>query len=351
MSMAGEICQPIVSGSTFPQSLGILGMDWIPLTLVALVASLLMMVLVHMFSNLLRNQPLSTWSKFEMFQVFATAGIFAFSFGIVIGMCTFNMGLLDARYYGLNMYDIAEAYFAKLKTAAYILFAYLMRVVNLINLLSRITWISNPLGMGMQDSPMEGIGQLNSVMFLVASGFFATILMLWLQVRMLDYMAIASLFYLFPLGMFFRAFEPTRKFGGTLLGISITFFLFFPMMIVFDDFIIYAPREELLAAGGELEQTAQHAEGNINPSTGQVLDPQEIMDAGYDETRRSPMFAIYLGNSVANGALFLLKPIMLYFIAAVVLPVINFAVLAEVARALTNLLGEEIDISNLTRMI
>jgi hypothetical protein len=42
---------------------------------------------------------------------------------------------------------------------------------------------------------------------------------------------------------------------------------------------------------------------------------------------------------------------MLYFIAAVVLPVINFAVLAEVARALTHLLGEEIDISNLTRMI
>jgi len=46
-----------------------------------------------------------------------------------------------------------------------------------------------------------------------------------------------------------------------------------------------------------------------------------------------------------------MKPIMVYFIAAVMLPVINFIVLVEIARSATGFLGDEIDVSNLTRLI
>jgi hypothetical protein len=38
-------------------------------------------------------------------------------------------------------------------------------------------------------------------------------------------------------------------------------------------------------------------------------------------------------------------------VAAIVLPVINFIVLVEIARGFTALLGEEVDVSNLTRLI
>jgi hypothetical protein len=46
-----------------------------------------------------------------------------------------------------------------------------------------------------------------------------------------------------------------------------------------------------------------------------------------------------------------MKPAMLYVMAAVILPVINFAILVEIARSLTSMLGEDLDVSNLTRMI
>jgi hypothetical protein len=42
---------------------------------------------------------------------------------------------------------------------------------------------------------------------------------------------------------------------------------------------------------------------------------------------------------------------MFYIMAAVVLPIINFAVLVEITKGLTKIMGEELDVSNLTRLI
>ena len=56
-------------------------------------------------------------------------------------------------------------------------------------------------------------------------------------------------------------------------------------------------------------------------------------------------------EGITGGFLFLIKPLMLYVIAAVVLPVINFIVLVEITRGATSFLGDEIDVSNLTRLI
>ena len=406
-----------------PTFFGILGWNWISLTMLALLVSLLMLALANIFANFLRNQQLIVWTKFELFQVIGTAAIFAFMGIIVVGMCTFDMSFLgtnmspnpyiDQAGKGMNMYEIVDGYFAQLQTIGGLIFAYLMWIIKIINLLAKITWLSNPLGLGMQDSPLESLGQINSIFFFVVGGFFTSLLMMALQMKILNYMSYAIIFYLFPFGIFFRAFEPTRKFGGTLIGLSISFFLFYPILLVFNAFIMNAPLEAVktdmedaalaasahvdngdmpdgenvlkeymfnstadagafaiaLGAYNQREGTDMHLvldEGQMmelqapnakivveasNPDTPVQIENEGGLLKAYMDAQPTPKDGENIAAGISNGAVFLLKPVMFYVVAAVILPIINFIVLVEITRTFTHMFGEEIDVSNLTRMI
>ena len=348
------------AGTAPPAAFGILGWGWIPLTFAALMVSLLILALLYIFSNFLRNQQLSTWTKFELFQVIGTAALFAFTGILVTGMCTFDMSFLDpVHWHGMNMYDIVDSYFAQLQQIGGLIFVYLMWIIKMINLLAKITWLSNPLGLGMQDSPLESLGQINSIFFFVVGGFFTSLLMVILQMKILNYLAYAVMYYLFPFGVFFRAFEPTRKFGGTLMGLSLSLFLFYPVILVINAYIMNAPLNGNPANGqpglvADVASMAGGAENNVQNMPGpssadNIVNEHPDPNAIDQNTGLSTGETIAAG--VANGATSLLKPVMFYVVAAVVLPVINFIVLVEITRSMTHIMGEEIDVSNLTRMI
>ncbi len=352
MPISDMICKPILEGSpdAYPNAFGILGAGWLELSLLALLTSLLILTLVHIFSNFLRNPQLTTWTKFELFQVLATAGIILFTGTIIFGMCSFDMGFVDpARYNGMNMYDIIDEYFARLELAAFYLFTIMARVVKILAFMSKIVMYSNPLGVGSVESPLESLGQINSVIFYLLSGFVISFMLIQLQMRMLEYFALAALHYLYPFGIFFRAFEPTRSFGGTLIAISISLFLFYPMILVLNDHIITGQVERAMGASGGMEDELEIAEKSLDPADPKVPDENRIAQEKGDLANRAEFNSFIEG--ISGGFLFFMRPLMLYVIAAVVLPIINFIVLVEITKALSKLLGEEIDVSNLTRLI
>lgn len=371
MVLAQAVCEPIIGAAPNLPKFGILGADWVSLSFLALLFSLFMLALTYIFANFWRNQQLLAWTKFELFQIFGTAVIFVFTFATVVGMCTFKMGFLSPLFYAhdaqgniiyddygnpvsKNMYEIAEDYFDSLVLVGQELFAYMMYIVKIINFLTRVQWISSPIGLGMVDNPLEGIGQLNSVFFYLVSGFATSYLLLHFQMRILDYMAVASLYYLFPFGIFFRCFEPTRNFGGTLIGLSIAFFLFYPMTIAFNYYLIwdpfYNPQHGMVKGSHGLEKNLEEANQNVEDAGGTLVDLNELKDSGLQQVG-SREGSQEFSAGISTGVIFLLKPVMLYFMAAVVLPIINFIVLVEITRGLTRFLGEEIDVSNLTRLI
>jgi len=340
-----QACNEIVAPSGgFPAVFGLLGSDWMALSVLALLTSLLMLSLAYVFANFLRNQPLLAWTKFEMFQIFATALILSLTYMAVVTTCSLDMGFLDdgsGSYASKSMYEIINDYFGTLKRTGALLFGYLMIFVRIIGVMSGITYLSNPIGLGMDDSPMQSLGQLNTIVFYMMSGFSTSYLLIGIQMRIVDYMGYAALYYLLPFGVFFRAFEPTRNFGGTLIGLSLAFFLFYPIIIVFNDRLLRGPLQEQEAILMAAETGMQGTIGTGNPDTSE--SPAQAFG--------TPTSARELVGGVSSGLLFALKPVMLYFVAAVVLPAISFIVLVETTRNLTRLLGEEIDVSNLTRMI
>jgi len=370
MSMASIMCGNITGSFTnaagatvpatitFPQSFGILGARWLELTGLALLSSLFILVLVYMVANFLRNQQLLSWTKFELFQILGTAITVLFVvLAIVPGMCSFDMSFLGSGqtpnpYIGpgghpMNMYDIVDNYFSRVESVGYLIFGYMMYVIKIVNLIARMTWTSNPMGIGSTDSPLEAASQINSIFFLMFSGYVTSFLLMQFQMRMLEYLAVAVVWYLFPFGVFLRAFEPTRTFGGMLIGLSIALFLFYPIIMVFNSYII-----EQTGISQELNSTMQTALADANNkvnSTGYSPDGS-TKNLNLSELTNSTTVS-KLSYGITGGVLFLLKPVMLYAIAAVVLPVLNFIVLVEIVRGSSAFFGEEIDVSNLTRLI
>ncbi|MCX8175192.1 MAG: hypothetical protein N3E51_03235 [Candidatus Micrarchaeota archaeon] len=351
MLLAQKICEKIVAHDphVFPYSFGVLGSGWFELCLLALLVSLISLVLLFMFANFLRNQAFLTWCKFELFQIFATAGLFAVIAFFIFGACAFKLGFLDLpsqppKYADKNMFEIVEDYFGGLQATGAILFGYLMHFAKIVGLLQRTTYISNPIGLGMEDNPLESVGQLNTIVFYMVSGFITSYLLIGLQMKMVEYMGYATLTYILPFGLFFRAFEPSRGFGGTLIGISITFLFFYPLSIVLQDYIISG---QLTDVKGELEQKTEDINSQVE--SGKMPNAEDLKNniGQLADTGNVKQMV----NGLSNAAIFIVKPIVLYFIAAVVLPVLAFIVLVEIARSLTHILGEEIDVSNLTRLI
>ena len=340
-------CVPVFSGDLGGK---LLSNDWLMLSLLALLISTLALSILYIFASFLRNPQLLGWAKFELFQVFGTAVIIFFFAMTLYGICAFDMSFLDSqRYYaGENMYEIIANYFEKLETAGYLIYGYIMYVTKIFAFLSKVTVLSHPMGVGSQESPLESLGQLNSLVFFMLSGFITSFLLLQLQMRMLDYLAFACLGYLFPLGIFFRCFEPTRSFGGTLLGIAVSLFLFYPVIMVFNDYLMYSQIDDLME-----DAKGANAAANTAIVSGAMPSPVSIVGEGTSPNSdpNNPNNPSQFFEGVTGGIFFFIKPIMVYFIAAVMLPVINFIVLVEITRGTTAFLGDEIDVSNLTRLI
>ena len=353
-TLATLACQqiPPTEAALKTAGFGILGTSWLELTVMAMVVSLLILALIYMFGNFLRHQQLIAWTRFELFQVFATAMVVMIFIIVLFGACNFDMSILDksvgSRYidpltgHGLNMFEVTDIYFAALRQLAYLLTDYMMIFGSTVAFLANVTWISNPIGVGSTETPLQSFGQLNNILFLLVSGFVISVMLQIMQQKMLEYIAVAVLWYMFPFGVFFRAFEPTRPFGGTLIGLSIALLFFYPLMLTLNDYVIYAP-----AASATSDLTAVLHNANSNTPNlqngGNVLDQLPNLK---DPTERNNLV-----SGLSGSMFFLLRPVSVYFFAAIILPVINFIVLVEITRALTRLLGEEIDVSNLTRLI
>jgi len=290
--------------------------------------------------------------KFELFQVFGTAVFMAFFATAVAGMCMFDMSFLDSQHYSptQNMYSIIDGYFSKLQDLGYLVFSYIMYITKSLAYMSRVTVHSSPLGVGSSENPLESMGQVNSLVFVMLSGFVTSFLMLELQMRIIEYLAYACIGYLFPLGIFFRCFEPTRSFGGTLLGISVSLFLFYPIIMVFNDYLMFGQIKDIQDSTVlQLQDVNGKIASGQAPDAGNGKDGAQSLSGGSQGGGVTWYEAIWGGASLM--VLTIIKPVMVYVIAAVVLPVINFIVLVEITRGATAFMGDELDVSNLTRLI
>lgn len=312
-----------------------------------------------------------------------------------------------------NIYDVTFAYYEYLdsRIIGWMTANHLM-VMNLDQIAST-TIYSKPLGLGMVTSPGAGFaGPLKNILAQMTNAMVVAFIVNHAQLSVLKFMTYSMMNYWLPIGIILRAFTPTRRIGGTLIAIAIGFLLIYPLFTVMTanvvlDQVVSADTDfwatvQKNVVGGTTHQSAfgqifskgedyqqwmanavsgQLIQTNKNdPKYGQALTPTSIppgcktnpisVPAGEEWKCYGPTGQVGIGemmkgmfSGVAGGVggftkdmLFAVvmvpsAAIAMAFTAGIVMPAITVLIFVQAMKALSRALGEEIDITALTRMI
>jgi len=345
--------------------------NWEAVCFLALTTMATLFGLLYMASEVFRVPQMQAWVKFELFQLFATAFIVIMIVAIVSGMCSVKSDWVTNKSADANksMFDGAKDYLFWLRNQAAKTWSYVAFINGIIQRLANITWVDRPAGFGYAITPSAGFTVYSSGASIAFSSLMLVMLTTIAQINVLQYIYIAFPGILLPLGVLFRCIAPTRQFGGMLLGLTVGFFLLYPMLLLLNDAVTRPVIDSYLGvtaaspAGNAIDnlKIILHMGTNEELANQDLAKSQETVTpvgpAGTPASAASPFNTNTSQESgateynAATSVAWYLRLAFALLTAGILLPAINFIVLITAVRELTRFFGEEIDVSSMTRMI
>ena len=290
--------------------------SWQALCVFAAFTVFLVSILAYSLGYALNHQKAIIWAREQMREAILAMFIALFVIGFVSFLCGLNLDSL-----GMGSGNFVDVGFSYLNTMySRIMEGYL--VVIAIN--SVMSWISTmtigfaPGSVGPVFAPFAFLGDIANSMVVALIALMTSAIIMLTQMILLK--MTASLFsILFPVGIILRSFGITRGFGGGLMAIAIGFFIFYPLLIV----IFY----------GAVAQDISNSYNGLTDS---------FQNAG-----PSPSSPSWFSGMIDYITGFVGGIVM----AAIFIPLVMFMVLIGAIKGLSMALGEEVDVSNLTRLI
>ncbi|MFH0737848.1 MAG: hypothetical protein V1827_04275 [Candidatus Micrarchaeota archaeon] len=354
---------------------------------VALMASSAILAFMYVWGTLFRNPQLMAYVKTEVSEVIVTAFMIIFIYGAVGAMGTLTMGsflpdeyLPDAGTPGTeecdvavnidtSLYDAAQMFYLRVEKdmSGWLQMNYVMNIY--VDQTASITPYARPLGVGLVASPLAGLASpIKQLLYNASVALSLAFIINHAQMVVYVYSIHAFLKYYLPLGIMLRAFTPTRRIGGTIIGVALAFLFIFPMMSAVSYTMFYTK------AGGPLVTfsgtMAQYMGDSCDPET---AAPGEICFSGYLDRMYKKnfsdigsgvgglvtgvfggigkMFQEVLGNVFLALLVFPVSMISWAFAVGFIIPAINIMVFTMAAKSLSKSFGDEVDISSLTRLI
>lgn len=356
-----------------------LGEEWFALAALALFVSTMLLIFFYLIATALRNQSMLTFIKLELFEVLSSLLILVFIGGIVGLACAVKVGALfpDSVNAEKTMYAATMNYFDKVATKfeAWMELNYILNVQ--IDQMASVTPHARPLGVGLVATPLVGFALpiksfLRHVFGALAMGYIINEAYRYV----FEFVAYGFLKYYLPIGLFLRCFTPTRRIGGTLIALSLSLSLLFPFIMTFTveamlgedqngrPYGIMAGIDNVIGDYWHSKKMSS-VEKEVDPVTGEEKYESPILK--FFSRFTLPDLATLLAGgllsmigdwiSQAVGAIFgtiILVPlatVSMAFMLGYLMPAINVLILVQTTRFFSRYLGEEIDITALTRMI
>lgn len=324
----------------------IFGMDWQLLVFVGLFITVACLGVLYMAGTFMRNAKLVAWTQSELFQVAVTAVLATFIIAWVAGTCNFPANIISgaASDANKNVYVVADDYLDWGIVQGYKAFGLITAANFGFGLVSGFYFAFDPLGVGSRLSPMGAFSQMSNIMFVMMSTFMVSFLVFSTQKLIIDYLVLAMLYFFLPLGLLMRSLSPTREFGGAMVGLALGLLIFYPLLIVFNKVLIQNQMEESFR---QMENSISWSglgsmvEGAWNAMTGMFTGGFSGFISGMLDVILVPISLIFVA---ARAGVY-------FFLIAVVLPIFDFILLIAIVRQLSKALGDEVDVTNLTRMI
>ena len=286
-------------------------------------------ILVYVIGFGLNHQKAVIWAKEQMQEAVLAMVITMFVVGLVSFLCTIDLRSLGmgGSCLGGATYNLVDAAFCALESVYLSIMQGLLLVLGMNSAMGAASSISvgfAPGGIGAVYAPYAFLGDIANSL-LLATIVLMTGAVLTLTQMVLIKMTAAIFVILFPIGVILRSFGATRGFGGGLIAIALGFFLMYPLLVI----LFYG------SVGG-----------NIGIADDIRSDYSNLGDS-FQTAGPSPTDPNWFGGLLGPFIGFIGKAIM----GAIFIPLLMFMVLIAFVKGLSMALGEEVDVSNLTRLI
>ncbi|MEM4360209.1 MAG: hypothetical protein QXT45_06735 [Candidatus Bilamarchaeaceae archaeon] len=341
---------------------------WVSLLGLALMTSTSILAFAYFWSILFRNPQMTAMVKMELWEVVVSVVIVVFIFGIVAWMQTlevsaiyppslFQSGGLPAVHRvspDATFYEATEIYFLRVRDdmLGWIDAAYAAGIE--IDLIASLTPYTRPLSIGFVSKPFAGIGMpLKQLLGHATIGVVIAYLINYAQYFTFLFVLDGFLRYYLPIGVFLRCFTPTRRVGGGIIAIAASFLVIFPILCTTTYVIFYSEGSPMLTFWDFIRSIPQQLDnlnqemyrwlfGGQNPLWEILFFPFAAL-IGFIEVAFGTVFMVVLGLTAGI--------IARAFLIGYIMPTFNVFMLIQTAKSLSKSLGEEIDISALTRLI
>ncbi len=344
---------------------------WAYLSGLALAASMTVLAFVYIWASLFRNAALTAYVKSELYEVFVTAVLIPLIFLSVGAMGNLRMGTFvptnlipDGSTASTSIYDATMNYFIQVDNdmSGWLQMNYVLNIY--VDQMASVTPYSRPLGVGLVASPLAGLASpIKQLLYNMSVALALAFIINHAQLVVYLFSIEAFFSFYLPLGIFFRSFTPTRRLGGTLIGVAIAFLFVFPALSAITYTMFYGKCDPGGSGCGPLityrsmltQFVGDTSQGSFldrlsnfysNNFTGGVVNMVTGVFSGIGS-----LFSNLIGSIFLMIMMIPISVVSYAFAIGFVVPAFNLIIFTQAARGLSKTFGDEVDISSLTRMI
>jgi hypothetical protein len=302
-------------------------LSWQSICILAAFTVFLVSILAFVLGYAIQHQKAIAWAKEQMQEAVLAMIITLFVIGFVSFLCGLDiksLGLVSscggASEPSCNMIEAASGYLSEMYKTIMSGYFLVIAMNSVMTSMATVTIGFAPAGVGATFAPFAFLNDIANSLLIAMIALITSAIIVLTQIILLK--MTASIFtILFPIGIILRSFGATRGFGGGLIAIALGFFIFYPFLVV----LFYGA------------------------TIGDIQSDYSNLGDSFKTAGPSPSSSDwFLGGGLLNYLVgFVGKTIM----GAIFIPLIMFMILIAFVKGLSTALGEEVDVSNLTRLI
>lgn len=338
-----QLCPQVLSSNNF-----FYFPDWAQISLLAMLTSVFVLTFFYLIANFFQNQRLIPFIKIELFEIFVSFFIFVVFFIFLTTFCSLKASIFyitDPDFINKSIYYATTNSLINFANLA-ILWLHIEHIIYTYLEISTYTEINaTPMGIGLVMKPTFGIG--STLLMLIKQAAIAqtiSIVTLLALANVFEFLSFAFLKYLIPLGLVMRAFSPTRRVGGAIIALTASFIFIYPLLVI----PIYSSLN--ISTLKMLHYSISKMTEALGINLYDILFGGALF--GFLVTI-SPQIALVVFTPALAGliTIFLAAITAKIFLGAIFFPILITVIMVAATNHLSRMLGEQVDITTLTRMI
>jgi len=345
--------------------------NWYTPTLLALLISFFIAILMFMLAFGFNMPPLLAWAKNEMYQVLATA-VFVGAMFVIISVVDqlfiplfYLPSYVGAGGQGMGANDAYQTAYLYLHIGRYIIGVLYMTFSGMniaLGMISSSSVSLAPLRVGITIQPGVAMRPLLDALAIALNGQGAALALNQGQIIFLDFIQRTLMPIFLPIGILLRTFPFTRSAGGALIAIAIGFYLVWPLTYVMAlEFIkahnarVYCfsvPLPPGCTASDVFTRLTQPMVDYFRNMASQIMNPELFSYLG---EMFFLLFLVPTGKIVPFivATLFMLLHLFVYTIVVLgfAVPAIQLLITFTFIRALANLMGADVNLQALSKIV